>query len=135
MQSRTVSSAECDRFARKVSKALQAISQARSNDQERSFQTGWRPCKGAGCAYESVSSRVPGSGRRDGAGRSGRDRRLLSQASYGQWMQDTKSPHGFELHSALSNAHAEVVQHIMGFLTMTDDQLIALEKAARLERM
>jgi hypothetical protein len=53
--------------------------------------------------------------------------------SYGQWMADTKSPHGFELHSALSNARAEVVQHIMGFLTLTDDQLIALERAARLE--
>lgn len=53
--------------------------------------------------------------------------------SYGQWMMDTKSPHGFELHSALSNARAEVVQHIMGFLTLTDDQLIAAERAARLE--
>lgn len=53
--------------------------------------------------------------------------------SYGQWMADTKSPHGFELHSALSNARAEVVQHIMRFLTLTDEQLIALERAARLE--
>ncbi|TPM25707.1 hypothetical protein [Mesorhizobium sp. B2-3-4] len=53
--------------------------------------------------------------------------------SYAQWLQDRKSPAGFELHSALSNARAEVVQHIMAFLTLTDDQLIALERAARLE--
>ncbi len=52
---------------------------------------------------------------------------------YGDWIESTKTPHGFELHSALSNARAEVVQHIMDFLTMTDDQLIALERAARLE--
>jgi hypothetical protein len=37
------------------------------------------------------------------------------------------------LHSALSNARAEVVQHIMGFLTLDEAQLAALEKAARLE--
>lgn len=53
--------------------------------------------------------------------------------SYGEWMQRTKSPHGFELHSALSNARAEVLQHIMGFVAMSEDELIALEKAARLE--
>lgn len=53
--------------------------------------------------------------------------------SYGEWMARTKTPQGFELHSALSNARAEVLQHIMGFLTIDDDALIALEKAARLE--
>jgi hypothetical protein len=54
--------------------------------------------------------------------------------SYAEWMRDTKSPHGFELHSALCNARAEVLQHIMGYLTLTEDQLIQLERAARLER-
>lgn len=53
--------------------------------------------------------------------------------SYGEWMAKTKTPHGFELHSALSNARAEVVQHIMNFLTLSEDQLVALEKAARAE--
>ena len=33
-----------------------------------------------------------------------------------------------ELHSALSNARAEVVQQIMGFLTLDEAQLAALEK-------
>lgn len=53
--------------------------------------------------------------------------------SYGEWMARTRTPSGFELHSALSNARAEVVQHIMGFLTLDEAQLAALEKAARLE--
>ncbi|MER9602614.1 hypothetical protein [Mesorhizobium sp. M0243] len=53
--------------------------------------------------------------------------------SYGEWMARTRTPNGFELHSALSNARAEVVQHIMGFLTLDDAQLVALEKAARAE--
>lgn len=53
--------------------------------------------------------------------------------SYGEWMARTKTPGGFELHSALSNARAEVVQHIMGFLTLDEAHLVALEKAARLE--
>jgi hypothetical protein len=53
--------------------------------------------------------------------------------SYGEWMARTKTPAGFELHSALSNARAEVLQHIMGFLTLDDAQLAALEKAARAE--
>lgn len=35
--------------------------------------------------------------------------------SYGEWLAKTRTPNGFELHSALSNARAEVVQHIMGF--------------------
>ncbi|RWO76810.1 MAG: hypothetical protein EOS18_23980 [Mesorhizobium sp.] len=53
--------------------------------------------------------------------------------SYGEWLAKTRTPNGFELHSALSNARAEVVQHIMGFLTLDEAQLAALEKAARLE--
>jgi hypothetical protein len=53
--------------------------------------------------------------------------------NYADWMRDRKTPQGFELHSALSNARAEVVQHIMKFLLLDDDQLIALERAARLE--
>ncbi|RJT36341.1 hypothetical protein D3227_19750 [Mesorhizobium waimense] len=53
--------------------------------------------------------------------------------SNGEWMARTKTPNGFELHSALSNARAEVVQHIMGFLTLDEAQLVALEKAARAE--
>lgn len=54
--------------------------------------------------------------------------------SYSEWMARTKTPAGFELHSALSNARAEVLQHIMGFLTLDEDRLVALERAARLER-
>lgn len=54
--------------------------------------------------------------------------------SYGDWMKKTGTPAGFELHSALCNARAEVVQHIMDFLTMDEDRLIELEKAARAER-
>ncbi|MER9328175.1 hypothetical protein [Mesorhizobium sp. M0488] len=53
--------------------------------------------------------------------------------SYGEWMARTRTPAGFELHSALSNARAEVVQHIMGFLTLDEERLVALEKAARAE--
>lgn len=53
--------------------------------------------------------------------------------SYSEWIARTKTPQGFELHSALSNARAEVVQHIMDHLNLDDDALIALERAARLE--
>jgi len=53
--------------------------------------------------------------------------------SYGEWMARTKSPQGFELHSALSNARAEVLQVIMQYLAMSEDEMVALEKAARLE--
>lgn len=52
---------------------------------------------------------------------------------YADWMKRTKSPHGFELHSALSNARAEVLQHIMGYLTLDQDAMVALERAARSE--
>lgn len=53
--------------------------------------------------------------------------------NYAEWMARTKTTNGFELHSALSNARAEVVQIIMDFVLMGDDEKIALEKAARLE--
>lgn len=54
--------------------------------------------------------------------------------SYGEWMKKTGTPHGFELHSALCNARAEVVQRIMSYLTMDEDRLIELERAAQKER-
>lgn len=54
--------------------------------------------------------------------------------NYSDWMKRTRTPEGFELHSALSNARAEVVQHIMGFLTLDDDTMVALERAARGEQ-
>lgn len=53
--------------------------------------------------------------------------------NYAEWMARTKTTSGFELHSALSNARAEVVQIIMDFILMSDDQKIELERAARLE--
>ncbi len=53
---------------------------------------------------------------------------------YAEWMARTRTPEGFELHSALSNARAEVVQHIMGYLTLSDEAMIALERAARAEQ-
>jgi len=55
--------------------------------------------------------------------------------SYAEWLARTKSPHGFELHSALSNARAEVLQVIMDDLQMTDERLVELERSARLERL
>ena len=53
--------------------------------------------------------------------------------SYPEWMAKTGSPQGFELHSALCNARAEVLQVMMGYLAMSEDEMVALEKAARLE--
>jgi hypothetical protein len=55
--------------------------------------------------------------------------------SYAEWIARTKSPHGFELHSALSNARAEVLQVIMDDLQMSDEALVELERSARLERI
>ncbi|WP_245279209.1 hypothetical protein [Mesorhizobium loti] len=52
--------------------------------------------------------------------------------SDGQWMHDKKSLQGSELRRALSNARAEVVQH-MNLLTLDADQLIAIARAARME--
>jgi hypothetical protein len=53
--------------------------------------------------------------------------------NYGEWMSKTKSPIGFELHSALSNARAEVVQHILDKIMISQDRLVELERAARAE--
>jgi hypothetical protein len=53
--------------------------------------------------------------------------------NYAEWMIKTKGPHGFELHSALCNARAEVMQHVMDLLLMDDDRKVALERAARAE--
>jgi hypothetical protein len=55
--------------------------------------------------------------------------------SYAEWIARTKSPHGFELHSALSNARAEVLQLIMDDLQMSDEALVELQRSARLERI
>lgn len=57
----------------------------------------------------------------------------FKRPKYGEWLKNVGTPHGFELHSALSNARGEVVQHIMDQIHLTDEELIALEKAARLE--
>ena len=54
--------------------------------------------------------------------------------NYAEWMKRTQSPDGFELHSALCNARAEVLQHIMGYLNMSDAELVDLEKLARAEK-
>lgn len=51
--------------------------------------------------------------------------------NYAEWMARTKTPQGFELHCALHAARAETMRHIIGFLNLSDDQMIALEKAAR----
>lgn len=53
--------------------------------------------------------------------------------NYADWMARTKTPNGFELHCALQAARAEPMRHIMDFLALTDEQMIALEKAARVE--
>lgn len=53
--------------------------------------------------------------------------------NYTEWLAKTRTPDGFELHSALCNARAEVVQHIMRHLTLDDDAMTALERAARNE--
>lgn len=53
--------------------------------------------------------------------------------SLAEWMTRTRSPEGYELHCALCNARAEVLQHIMDKLQMDDDTLVSLEQAARLE--
>ncbi len=54
--------------------------------------------------------------------------------TYRQWLAERQSPAGYELHSALCNARAEVVQRILDFVNLDPDQLVALEKAARLEQ-
>lgn len=54
--------------------------------------------------------------------------------TYAKWLGDRQAPDGFELHSALCNARAEVVQRILDYVRLDDDSLIELEKAARLEK-
>lgn len=51
--------------------------------------------------------------------------------NYAEWMARTKTPHGFELHCALHAARAETMRHILGLLNISDEHLIALEKAVR----
>jgi hypothetical protein len=53
--------------------------------------------------------------------------------NYAEWMLKTKTPEGFQLHCALHAARAEPIRRIMDFLGMSDEQMIALEKAAREE--
>lgn len=53
--------------------------------------------------------------------------------SYAEWMAKTKTPQGFELHCALQAARAEPMRHIMGFLNLSDDDMLALERAVREE--
>ena len=53
--------------------------------------------------------------------------------TYKQWLGDRQAPDGFELHSALCNARAEVVQRILDYVRLDVSALIELEKAARLE--
>lgn len=54
--------------------------------------------------------------------------------NYAEWMVKTKTPQGFELHCALHAARAETMRHVLNFLNITDDQMIALEKAVREEQ-
>lgn len=51
--------------------------------------------------------------------------------NYFEWRRREGGPEGFELHCALANERTMIVQHIMGFLTLDDDAMIALEKAAK----
>lgn len=53
--------------------------------------------------------------------------------NYADWMARTKTTEGFPLHCALQAARAEPIRHILNFLGVTDDQMIALERAAREE--
>lgn len=51
--------------------------------------------------------------------------------NYADWMQKTGTPLGFELQCALQAARAEPIRTILNYLNMSDDQMVALEKAAR----
>jgi hypothetical protein len=55
--------------------------------------------------------------------------------TYKKWMTDHGKPDGYELHCALCSARAEVIQYILDFVMLDDNRLVALEKAARLERI
>jgi hypothetical protein len=54
--------------------------------------------------------------------------------TYRQWLSERHSPDGFELHSALCNARSEVIQRVLDLVNLSTDQLVALERAARLEQ-
>lgn len=53
--------------------------------------------------------------------------------SYSEWIAKTKTPHGFELHCALHAARQEPVRAILDYLDLSFDQMVALERAAKLE--
>jgi len=53
---------------------------------------------------------------------------------YVDWLARRQSPDGFELHSALCNARAEVVQRILDHVRLGEEDMLRLEAAARLER-
>jgi hypothetical protein len=55
--------------------------------------------------------------------------------TYREWLAKRNSADGFELHSALCNARAEVIQHILDLVMLSDTRMVELEKAARLERI
>jgi hypothetical protein len=54
-----------------------------------------------------------------------------TRPSYAQWRRIEGHPDGFELHCALLNERAKLVEYIIGYLGLTDDELIALEQATR----
>lgn len=51
--------------------------------------------------------------------------------NYADWMKRTGTPQGFELHCALQAARSEPIRAILNHLNMSDEQMLALEKAAR----
>lgn len=51
--------------------------------------------------------------------------------NYVDWLKRTGTSQGFELHCALQAARAEPIRAILNHLNKSDDQMIALEKAAR----
>jgi len=53
---------------------------------------------------------------------------------YVDWLMRRQSPDGFELHSALCNARCEVVQHVLDRVRLSEEDMLRLETAARLER-
>lgn len=57
----------------------------------------------------------------------------LRRPKFADWLAKTKTPDGFELHSALTNARAEVVQVIIDCLDLDDDEIVRLEKSAQAE--
>ena len=51
--------------------------------------------------------------------------------NYAEWIKNTGTPQGFELHCALQAARAEPIRAILNHLNMSDERMVALEKAAR----